>query len=185
MSLSQKSNTINALGIFGRLSKEQEDYFDSLEKKYSKKPDPSLGYDIFRHLTLTFIRDATIRDVREELDLLYDLKKFLPVRLKSVRPFVKDEVTMPGAEHIAIEFGLEQTKELVEFIRKRAGNENTVATWYTKVVWFVPKENQQKVIEELSDFKELVFTDFYLVSNKQNDENTIYTSNSFPHGRSD
>lgn len=93
MSLSQTSNTINALGIFGRLSKEQEDFFDSLEKKYSKKPDSSLGYDIFRHLTLTFIHDATISDVREELNLLHDLKKFLPVKLKSIKPFVKDEVT--------------------------------------------------------------------------------------------
>jgi hypothetical protein len=179
MSLSQASNTINALGIFGRLSKDQEEYFDSLEKKYSKKPDPSLGYDIFRHLTLTFIRDATISNVREELDLLYDLKKFLPVILKAVKPFVKDEVTLQGAEHIAIEFGLEQTKELVEFVSKRAGQENTVATWYTKVVWFVPKENQQAVINELSNFKELIFTDFYLVSNKQNEANTIYTTNNF------
>jgi len=56
-------------------------------------------------------------DVRDELDLLCDLKKFLPVKLKSIKPFVKDEVTMPGVEHIAIEFGLEQTKELIEFIR--------------------------------------------------------------------
>ena len=35
-------------------------------------------------------------DVRDELDLLCDLKKFLPVKLKSIKPFVKDEVTMPG-----------------------------------------------------------------------------------------
>jgi hypothetical protein len=173
------SNTIKALGIFGRLSKEQEDFFDSLETKYSKKPDTKLGYDVFRHLTLTFINNASIRDVRDGLDLLYDLKRFLPVKLQAKKAFVKDEVTMPGAEHIAIEFGLEQTKELVSFIKNRVGNDNTVATWYTKVVWFVPKDNQQKVIDELSNFKELVFTDFYLVSNKQNDENTIYTTNQF------
>lgn len=175
MSLSLSSNTINALGIFGRLKKEQEDYFDSLEAKYSKKPEPSLGYDIFRHLTLTFIHDASIGDVRDELDLLYDLKRFLPIKLQAKKAFVKDEVTMPGAEHIAIEFGLEQTTELVEFVRSRA-RDNTVATPYTKVVWFVPKENQQAVIDELSGFKELIFADFYLVSNKQNDANTIYSS---------
>ena len=176
--LELSSNTIKALGIFGRLSKDLEAYFDSLEAKYSRKPDDSLGYDVFRHLTLTFIHNATVSDIREELDLLYDLKRFLPVRLQAKRVFVKDEVTMPGAEHIAIEFGLEQTSELVEFVRKRVGN-NTVATPYTKVVWFVPKENQQKVIDELTDFKELVFDDFYLVSNKQNDENTIYTTKRF------
>ena len=61
------------------------------------------------------------------------------------------------------DFPLNENKELVEFIRKRVGNENTVATWYTKVVWFVPKERQQAVIDELSDFKELVFTDFYFI----------------------
>jgi hypothetical protein len=177
--LEQSSNTIKALGIFGRLSKEQEVYFDALETKYSHKPDSNLGYDIFRHLTLTFIHDATIRDVRNELDLLHDLKRFLPLKLRAKKAFVKDEVTMPGAEHIAIEFGLEQTKELVSFIQNRVGDDNTVETWYTKVVWFVPKDNQQKVIDELSDFKELVFTDFYLISNKQNDANTIYTTNQF------
>ncbi len=116
--------------------------------------------------------------MRDELDLLYELKRFLPVKLRAKKAFVKDEVTMPGAEHIAIEFGLEQTKELVAFVKSRVGN-NTVATPYTKVVWFVPKNHQQAVIDGLSDFKELVFTDFYLVSNKQNDANTIYTTNSF------
>ncbi len=179
MSLSSTSNTINALGIFGRLSQDQEEYFDKLENKFSKKPDPILGFDIFRHLTLTLIRNATINDLRDELDLLHDLKQFLPLKLTTIKAFVKEEVTMPGSEHVAIEFGLDQTKEVVEFIRKRVGEESTVATWYTKVVWFVPKENQQAVIKELEDLKELIFTDFYLVSNKQNDENTIYTTNRF------
>lgn len=176
--LELSSNTIKALGIFGRLSREQEKYFDALERKYSKKPDPSLGYDVFRHLTLTFIHDASVSDIREELDLLYELKQFLPLTLRAKKAFVKEEVTMPGAEHIAIEFGLEQTKELVEFVRSRAGV-NTIATPYTKVVWFVPKNNQRAVINELSNFKQLEFTDFYLISNKQNDANTIYTTNRF------
>ncbi len=176
--LELSSNTIKALGIFGRLSKEQEEFFDNLEKKYSKKPNPISGYDVFRHLTLTFIHDALISDVQSQLDLLHDLKPFLPVKLQAKKIFVKDEVTMPGAQHIAVEFGLEQTKKLVEFVRERAGN-STVATPYTKVVWFVPKENQQAVINELSSFKELTFTDFYLVSNKQDDANTIYSTNRF------
>jgi hypothetical protein len=176
--LELSSNTIKALGIFGRLSKEQEEFFDTLETKYSSKPDISKGYDVFRHLTLTFIHDASIRDVRDQLDLLYDLKRFLPVKLRMNKAFVKDEVTMAGAEHIAIEFGLEQTKELVAFVKNRAGD-NSVATPYTKVVWFVPKEHQQAVIDELSNFKELIFTDFYLVSNKQDEANTIYTTNRF------
>ena len=67
--LELSSNTIKALGIFGRLTKEQEEYFDALEKKYSNKSKRPNGYDVFRHLTLTFIHDASISDVRDELDL--------------------------------------------------------------------------------------------------------------------
>jgi hypothetical protein len=74
--LELSSNTIKALGIFGRLSEEQEKYFDSLEDKYCQSPNNSLKRDIFRHLTLTFINDATVTDVRAELDLLCDLKRF-------------------------------------------------------------------------------------------------------------
>ncbi len=176
--LELSSNTIKVLGIFGRLTKEQESFLDSLEAKYSQKPDQDKGYDVFRHLTLTFIPDATIGDVRSQLDLLKDLKQFLPLKIKLKKAFVKDEESMEGAEHIAVEFDLEQTKEIVNFVKERVG-ENAVATWYTKVVWFVPKEKQQAVMDKLADFKEMVFDDFYLVSNKQSDDNTIYTTKQF------
>jgi hypothetical protein len=175
--LELSSNTIKVIGIFGRLSDEQEAFFDSLEKKYSKKPTGN-EYDIFRHLTLSFANDATVSDVREQLELLKSLKQFLPLKLKVNAAFVKDEEFLPGAEHIAINFGLEQTTELVDFVKSKVGFK-AVATWYIKVVWFVPKEKQQIVIEELSELKELEFIDFYLVSNKQNDENTIFTTNQF------
>lgn len=175
--LELSSNKIKVLGIFGRLSSEQELFFDELERKYSKKPlDDS--YDIFRHLTLTFIPGASVSDLKNQLNLLRDLRRFLPVKLRVNKCFIKDEESMLGAEHIAIDFGLEQTKELVDFAKASAG-EFAVATWYVKVVWFVPKENQQAVIDELATLKELVFDDFYLVSNKQDEENTIYTTNSF------
>lgn len=176
--LELSSNTIKVLGIFGRLSPTQEAFFDALEEKYSQKPDDDAGYDIFRHLTLTFIPNAKVSDIKEQLNILHDLKKFLPLKLKPLKFFVKDEESMEGAEHIAMEFGLEQTKELVEFVKISAGDK-TVATWYIKLVWFVPKENQQKVIDELSKLSELEFTDFYLVSNKQDEENTIYTTTQF------
>lgn len=176
--LELSSNTIKVLGIFGRLSSKQELYFDELERRYSQKPDICLGYDIFRHLTLTYVQNASVNDVTKQLDLLRDLKQFLPLKLKPSRFFIKDEASMQGAEHIAIEFGFDQTKQLVEFIKNRVGD-IAVATPYIKVIWFVPKEYQQVAINELADFKELVFTDFYLVSNKQNDENTIYTTSRF------
>jgi hypothetical protein len=175
--LELSSNKIKVLGIFGRLSPEQELFLNELEQKYSKKPAGG-EYDIFRHLTLTFIPNALVRDISSQLDLLRELKAFLPLKLKVNKCFIKDEESMPGAEHIAIDFGLEQTKELVDFIQDKA-DDYTVATWYIKVVWFVPKENQQAVIEELATLEELIFSDFYLVSNKQDEENTIYTTSRF------
>lgn len=175
--LELSSNTIKVLGIFGRLSPELERYFDALETKYSSKPEGD-KYDIFRHLTLTFIPNASISDVRAQLDLLKDLKQFLPLRIRPKKAFVKDEESKPGAKHIALEFDLLETQEIVTTVKDRAGDK-TVATWYIKVVWFVPEENQQKVIEEISTLRELVFTDFYLCSNKQNEANTIYTTSAF------
>ena len=176
--LELSSNTVKVLGIFGRLSTEQEAYFDALEEKFGYVPKNKDEYDIFRHLTLTFIPNATITDVSSQLDHLKDLKQFLPLKIKPKKAFVKDEESLEGAEHIAIEFELDQTKEIVEYIKSKVGK-NSVATWYIKLVWFVPKENQQSVIDVLSNLSELVFTDFYLVSNKQNDENTIYQSSRF------
>jgi hypothetical protein len=171
------SNTIKALGIFGRLSPDLEAYFDGIEKKYSH--NPQAGYDIFRHLTLTYMPGASVPDIALQLDLLRDLKKFLPYKLMVKRLFAKEEATMPSAEHIAIEFGLKQTKELVDFIKIRVGEKNVVETPYIKTIWFVPKENQHAAMQELAGLTEIVFTDFCLVSNKQNDENTIYTTNRF------
>ena len=175
--LELSSNTIKVLGIFGRLSPEQEEFFDGIEQKFSKKPGGD-EYDIFRHLTLTFIPNASIPDARSQLDLLKNLKKFLPLKVKIKKFFTKDEESLPGAEHIAAEFELSETQEIVDYVQQHCPD-MFVATWYTKVVWFVPKENQALVMKELSDVKELEFTDFYLVSNKQNEANTLYTSQAF------
>lgn len=175
--LELSSNTIKVLGIFGRLSPELERYFDELENKYGNKPAGD-EYDIFRHLTLTFVPNATVADVHEQLDLLRQLKEFLPFRVRVKEAFVKDEESMIGAEHIALKFELTETKQLINFVQQTA-DDKTVATWYIKVAWFIPKENQQKVIDELSSLEELVFTDFYLCSNKQDEANTIFRSSDF------
>ena len=89
------SNIIKALGIFGRLSPDLEKYFDSIEAKYSKKPNKKLGYDIFRHHTLTFVNNAKVSDVRKQLDLLQKLKQFLPYKLKVRKLFVKEDDRYP------------------------------------------------------------------------------------------
>lgn len=175
--LELSSNTIKVLGICGRLTRELEAYFDEIEGRRSQKPGGT-EYDIFRHLTLTFTPEATIYDVNQQLILLRDLRSFLPLKIKVKRVFIKAEESLKGAEHIAIEFELDQTKELVEFVKNRVG-ESAVATWYIKVIWFVPKQHQVAVIEKLSGLKEIQFSDFYLVSNKQDDSNTIFRTSDF------
>ena len=175
--LELSSNKVKVLGIFGRLSAKQEACFDNLEAKYSRKPSGN-EFSVFRHLTLTFIPNASVGDISTQLDLLKDLKTFLPLKIRVKRAFVKDEESMAGKEHIALEFDLSEAKEIVDFVHKYC-SENTVATWYTKVVWFVPKEKQQQVIKELESFEAMEFTDFYLVSNKQDEANTIYTTQRF------
>ena len=171
------SSTVKVLGVFGRLSKEYEKYFDSIESRYSTKPEGN-EYDIFRHLTLTFITDATICDINSQLKLLKDIKRFLPLKIKTIKAFVKNEESLNGAEHIAIEFNLSETKELIDCIKLYA-DDATVETWYIKVAWFVPKDIQNKVISELNSLEELEFTDFYLCANKQDDANTIFKSTDF------
>lgn len=176
--LELSSNTIKVLGIFGRLSPEIEATLDAIEAKHSAKPHTN-EYDIFRHLTLTFVNDATVADVHEQLQLLKELKQFLPLKITPTKAFVKDEESLSGAEHIAFEFELDQTKELVDFIGSRVGQDKAVATWYIKLVWFVPKENQRSVLNELSKITELEFTDFYLVANKQDEANTLFKAGEF------
>lgn len=175
--LELSSNTIKVLGIFGRLSPEIEVWLDELENQYSQKPKGD-QYSIFRHLTLTFETEASPSDLKQQLELLRDLRKFLPLRIKPKKTFVKDEESMPGAEHVALEFDLSETKDLVDYVRARCG-ESAVATWYIKLVWFVPVEHQAVVMSRLSELQELEFTDFYLCANKQDDANTLFTSRGF------
>ncbi len=100
----------------------------------------------------------------------------LKIRVKQT--FVKDEESYPDAQHIAFEFDLSETKEIVDFVRQRCGD-SAIATWYIKTLWFVPKDHQKVALHLLSDIKELEFTNFHLVANKQDEANTIFTSTDF------
>lgn len=175
--LELSSNKIKVLGIFGRLSNKQENFFDNLEQQFSNKPAGD-EYAIFRHLTLSFIPNATVTDINNQLAILKQLRQFLPLKIAVKNAIVKTEESLEGAEHIAIEFEPTQTKELTDFIQKHCPD-HTVKTWYIKVVWFVPKENQAAVIKKVLELQELEFSDFYLVANKQDDSNTIFTANAF------
>jgi len=172
MSLSSSSNTINALGIFGRLKSDQENYFSSLEARYSKRPLSDEANGIFSHLSLVFNKDVPVGKLPAYLDLLRELKPYLPFKIKTLDVIIKDE------KHLALSFDTNQTQRIRDLANEFI-HEGIVTTYFTKIVWFVPKENQEKVITELNKVKEMIFYDFILVANRQNDENTIYSSNRY------
>ena len=172
MALSSKSNTINALGIFGRLESKQEKYFAVLEKRFSKRPVEDDANGIFSHLTLVINKNVSVGEMPKYLDLLRGLTTQLPFIIKISYIIIKDD------KHLALSFDTSQTQKIRDLASKYF-NQGVIETYYTKVVWFVPKENQEEAIKELKKVKELVFYDFILVANRQNDENTIYSSNRF------
>src|SRR5579859_2305751 len=106
MSLSSVSNTINALGIFGRHTPEQENYFKQLSDKYSKYPEGDDAIGIFNHLSLVINRDVPIGEISHYLDLLRELKKYLPFTIKTSEVIVIDE------KHLALSFDTAQTQEV-------------------------------------------------------------------------
>lgn len=166
------------MGIFGRLIPEQEKYFHDLEKKYSKRPESDDANGIFNHLSLVINNDVPVSNLPNYIDLLKALKPFLPFTLKLSDVIIKDD------KHLALSFDTSQTQGIrdtaVKFITKDLViTHGVVTTHYTKVVWFVPKEHQEEAIKELRDVKEMTFYDFILVANRQNDENTIYSSNRY------
>lgn len=172
MSLSSTSNTINALGIFGRLDPQQEKLFKTLEEKFSQRPEESDSNDIFNHLSLVINNDVRAGDIPKYLDLLRELKPFLPFVLKTSDVIVRDQ------QHLALSFDSSQTKQIRDLADKFIG-QGIIETFFTKVAWFVPEKNQKEAINELKEINEMIFYDFILVANKQNDENTIYSSNRY------
>lgn len=172
MSLSSSSNTINALGIFGRHEPGQEYYFKKLSQKYSKYPENDDSIKIFNHFSLVINNDVAVGKIPGYIDLLRELKPYLPFKIE-----VSDVIVQDG-KHLALSFDTSQTQEIRDLANKFIP-EGVVTTYYTKVVWFVPEEKQEEVIEILKDVKEMVVYDFILVANRQNDENTIYSSNRY------
>lgn len=172
MSLSSDSNTINALGIFGRLSPKDEKYFQELENKYSKFPNGEKSKDFFNHLSLVINNNLVVSEVANYIDLLKALKPYLPLKIRVKSVILIDE------RHLALSFDITQTKEIRELAAKFIPK-GIIETHYTKVVWDVPKENQEKVKKELEKIKEMIFYDFKLIANKQNDANTVYSSNRY------
>lgn len=172
MSLSSSSNTINALGIFGRLEPSQEKYFKELSDKYSKFPEGDDSIGIFNHLSLVINKDVPVGKIPNYLDLLRELKPYLPFKINTSDVIIKDD------KHLALSFDTIQT-QVIRDLASKFVPEGVVTTYYTKLVWFVPKENQEKVIKILKETKEMIFYDFKLVANRQDDANIIYSSNSY------
>lgn len=172
MSLSSTSNTINALGIFGRLDPIQEKYFQEISDEYSQFPKGDDSVGIFNHLSLVINNSVPIGKVSDYLDLLKKLKQYLPLKIKTSDVIVIDD------KHVALSFDISQT-QVIRDLASRFFSEGIINTNYTKVVWSVSKENQAKVIEKLKEIKEMIFYDFKLVANRQDEANTLYSSNSF------
>lgn len=172
MTLSSKSNTINALGIFGRLEPKQEKYFSDLQKKYSNFPKNHAAIGIFNHLSLVIENNVSIGKLPKYIDLLRDLKSFIPFQLKVEKVFVKDKL------HLALAFDTKQTYE-IRRVAKKFVPRGVVKTFYTKVVWFVPKNKQEEVETVLKPVKQMVFSDFILCANRQDEASTIYSSAKF------
>ena len=139
MTLSSNSNTINALGIFGRHEPSQEKYFKKLSDKYSQYPQDDDAIGIFNHLSLVITKDTPVGEMSKYLDLLRDLKQFLPFKIKVSDVIVKDE------KHLALSFDTKITQQIRDLASKYIP-EGVVTTYYTKVVWYVPKEKQEEVI---------------------------------------
>ncbi|MFC1727273.1 hypothetical protein ACFL0Y_02000 [Patescibacteria group bacterium] len=172
MTLSSSSNTINALGIFGRLEPRQEKYFLKLSEKYSRYPENNDAIGIFNHLSLVVNNNVEVGEIASHLDLLKKLKPHLPFRLTVSKPIIIDD------KHIALSFDIKQTQK-IRNLAKRTITGHVVETYYTKVVWYVPKNKQQEVMDILKNIKEMTFYDFKLCANRQDDQSTIYSSLKF------
>lgn len=172
MSLSSTSNTINALGIFGRLDPKQESYFRGIQNKFSRFPESDESVGIFNHLSLLINRNVPIGHIAPYIDILHELKPYVPFKLQVKGVIVRD------GKHIALSFDIQET-EKIRRIASKFVPDGIVNTFYTKVVRFVPEENQQEVIKMLRDTNKMIFCDFLLCANRQDDASIIYSTNKY------
>lgn len=172
MPLTSTTNKINALGIFGRLDPDQEKLFKDLEQEYSKRPEGDDSNDVFNHLSLVINNDVRVGEIPRYIDLLRELKEYLPLRLNTSGVIIREDM------HLALTFDTSQTEQVRNLAEKLIGS-GIIETFFTKVVWFVPEQKQNEVTKKLNEVKEMIFADFILVANKQNDEHTIYSSNRY------
>jgi hypothetical protein len=172
MSLSSTSNTINTLGIFGRLEPDQEKYFKVIQDKLGEIPENHEANGIFNHLSLVIDNNVPVNNLPTYLDLLRELRLFLPLTIDVSRVIIKDD------KHLALSFDPDITKPLRSLASKFIPD-HIIETYYTKVVWFVPQKNIEPAIKILEKTNQLVFTDFKLCANRQDDAHTIYSSLKF------
>jgi hypothetical protein len=142
-----------------------------MENKYSQI-SKGQKKDFFNHLSLLINRKVQSGELSKYIDLLRELKQELPLKIKI------DKVLIVEGQHLALSFDTQQT-EKIRKIAKKYFNDGIVDAFYTKVVWYVPKNKQNEVTEVLKKTEELIFDDFVLCANKQNDNFVIYTSNSY------
>lgn len=149
-----------ALGIFGKLKEKQEKYFNDLEKQFGKPKD------YYNHLSVVINNE--VEDTEKYVELLKELKQFLPLNLAVARVIMVKK-------DLALAFDINQTGEIRKMAKKyfEAG---VIETHYVKVIRGVAKENLEKVKELLKETKEMVFEDFGLYANEINKKGIIDTT---------
>ncbi|MEO6509171.1 MAG: hypothetical protein ABIO02_04410 [Patescibacteria group bacterium] len=161
-----KSPTISPLGIFGVIEENQENYFQDLQKKYSDFSKDETTKDTFNHLSLVINKAVPRRVINSYLNVIEELKKYLPLKLLITSVVVKDENT------IALTFNSEETKKIREIISATIPD-GIIVSNYMKVVRHVPSEEQAAVVKELKNLKELIINVFILVAEKLDKEHII------------
>lgn len=153
--------TFNALGIFGRLSSEQEAYFLSLQRKYAPLNQASDAFGVFPHLTVVVGYKVPSSNLESYTEVLEKLTVCLPLTLDVTGVRVVDQ-------SIALSFDVDQTKQ----IRKLAGSslpDQVITTDYFTVVREAPKASHKELVRILSNIQSLTFTDFKLCADQVDD----------------
>ena len=73
-----------------------------LEKRFSKRPVEDDANGIFSHLSLVINKDVPVGEIPKYIDLLRELKPYLPFKIKTSDVIIKDE------KHLALSFDISQ-----------------------------------------------------------------------------
>jgi hypothetical protein len=162
------AHTFNALGIFGRLSAEQEVYFLSLQAKYAPLSKTSEAFGVFPHLTVVAGFNVPDSGLEVYTEVLEKLTACIPLVFNIAGVQVIDQ-------NIALSFDIDQTQQA----RKLAASlppDQVIATDYFTVVREVPKTSREELLGILSGIRSLTITDFKLCADRVDNAHILQAS---------